>query len=172
MTATPDTTTLDAAVRAVAAAHPELAAVALFGSHARGTARADSDLDLAVLVREDVEVDRRRLQARLASELAHLGAGGRVDVVFLDEARLLLRQRVLQQGRPLLCRDEDAWKRLRVATLREHDDTEWMRRLYRQAQRRHLLEGEDDGRSGRALESLERVGGVPRGAPRIPDPES
>jgi hypothetical protein len=46
-----------------------------------------------------------------------------------------------------------------------------MRRLYRQAQRRHLLGVEDDGRSGRALESLERVGGVPRGAPRLPDPK-
>ena len=171
MTATRDSTTIEAAVREVAASHPELAAAAIFGSHARGTARPDSDLDLAVLVREGTEVDRRRLQSRLASELAHLGAGGRVDVVFLDEAGVLLRQRVLQQGRLLLCRDEDAWTRLRVATLREFEDTEWMRRLYREAQRRHLLEGEDDGRSGRALESLERVGGVPRRPAPVPDPE-
>lgn len=171
MTATRDSTAIEAAVREVAATQPALAAAAIFGSHARGTARADSDLDLAVLVGEGAEVDRRRLQSRLASDLAHLAAGGRVDVVFLDEAPVLLRQRVLQQGRLVLCRDEDAWKRLRVATLREFDDTEWMRRLYREAQRRHLLEGEDDGRSGRALESLERVAGVPRGAPRLPDPE-
>jgi predicted nucleotidyltransferase len=171
VTATPDTTTIDAAVREVVASHPELAAAAIFGSHARGTARADSDLDLAVLVREGAEVDRRRLQSRLAADLAHLAAGGRVDVVFLDEAPVLLRQRVLQQGRVALCRDEAAWKRLRVATLREYEDTEWMRRLHREAQRRRLLEGKDDGRSARALESLERVGGVPRGAPRLPDPE-
>jgi predicted nucleotidyltransferase len=162
---------IEGAVAEVAASHPDVAAAAIFGSHARGTARATSDLDVAILLREGAEVDRWRLQSRLAADLAHHAAGGRVDVIFLDEVGPLLRQRVLQQGRRVLCRDEAAWKRLRVTTLREYDDTEWMRRLHREARRRRLLEGQGDGRSGRTLESLERVGGLPRRAAAVSDPE-
>jgi uncharacterized protein len=136
-----DREAMEAAVREVVEAQPAVAAASIFGSQARGTARPDSDLDLAVLVREGAEVDRRRLQSRLAADLAHLAAGGRVDVVFLDEAGPVLRQRVLQQGRLVLCRDEAAWKRLRIETLREYEDTAWMRRFHREAQRRRLLEG-------------------------------
>lgn len=125
-------------------AQPALSAAAIFGSQARGTARVNSDLDVAILVREGAEVDRRRLQSRLAADLAHLAADGRVDVIFLDEVGPLLRKRVLQQGRLVLCRDEAAWKRLRINTLREYEDTEWMRRVHREAQRRRLLAGPDN----------------------------
>jgi len=94
--------------------------------------------------------------------LADLAPDGRVDVVLLDESPELLRQRVFETGRLLLCRDAVALRDLRVRTMREHGDREWPRRLMREAQQRRLERGDLGGRSGRALESLGRLGKLPR----------
>jgi predicted nucleotidyltransferase len=133
-----------------------VSALVLFGSRASGRPRTDSDLDVAVLPAPGA--DRRRLQSRLAVALAHLAPQGRVDVVLLDEAPELLRHTVLSGGELLLCRDEAAWRELRVRTMREHGDREHYRRILRQGLKRRLTEGRDDGRSGRARQSLERTG--------------
>lgn len=136
---------------------PEIAVAVLFGSHATGRARPDSDLDVAILPSERCE-SRRKLQARISSALADLAPLGRVDVVFIDEAPTLLRQRIMEAGRELVMRDSGAWRDWRVRTMREHGDREPVRRRLRQAQRRRLSGGKTSGRSGRALDSLERVG--------------
>jgi predicted nucleotidyltransferase len=133
----------------------------VFGSRARGRERPDSDLDVAVLPAEEERVDRRKLQARLASALSELAPEGRVDVIFLDEAPELLRQRIMEGGSVVICDDPKEWRDLRVATMREHADREYYRRLLREAQQRRLTEGRPSGRSGRALRSLERVGRLP-----------
>jgi len=62
--------------RLVAAYRPEC--VYLFGSHARGEAGPDSDLDLLVIVSDDAAPERRR--SRLAYE-ALRGTGVAADVV-------------------------------------------------------------------------------------------
>jgi predicted nucleotidyltransferase len=142
---------------------PEIAALLVFGSRARGEERPDSDLDVAVIpaVGDDPRA-RREIQTRLAVALADLSPEGRVDVVLLDEAPDLLRQRVFETGRLLICRDHAAFRDLRVRTMREYGDREWVRDLMRTAQQRRLEQGEFSGRSGRALESLGRVGKLSR----------
>jgi predicted nucleotidyltransferase len=142
---------------------PGIAALLVFGSRGRGTERPDSDLDIAVLptVGDDPK-ERRRLQTGLAVALADLSPEGRVDVVFLDEAPDLLRQRVLETGRLLIDRDPAAFRELRVRTMREYGDREWARELMLTAQKRRLEKGEPSGRSARALESLGRVGRLSR----------
>jgi uncharacterized protein len=134
----------------------------VFGSRARGTHRPDSDLDVAVLPEDADSRARRHLQSRIAAALAELSPEGRVDVVILDEADTVLRQRIMETGRVLLNRDPAAWNELRVRTMREYGDSERYRRLYREAQRRRLAQGETSGRSGKALESLKRAGRLPR----------
>ncbi len=158
---------LDQAIVDATQAIPGVAVLAVFGSRARGTHRPDSDLDVAVLpvdgecvAESDTEM-RRSLQSRLAVALAHLAPQGRVDVVFLDQAPDVLRQRIMEHGRLILCRDPQAWRQLRVRTMREYGDREWVRRRMRAAQRRRLLGGQHHGRPGRALLSLERVGRLP-----------
>ncbi|MFL6194582.1 MAG: type VII toxin-antitoxin system MntA family adenylyltransferase antitoxin [Thermoanaerobaculia bacterium] len=141
---------------------PGIAVLVLFGSRARGTHRPDSDLDVAVLPDSPDSRARRYLQADVAVALAELAPEGRVDVILLDEAPEVLRQRVMETGRVLINRAPEAWKELRVRTMREYGDSEWARKLYREAQRRRLERGEPSGRSGKALESLERVGRLPR----------
>jgi predicted nucleotidyltransferase len=140
---------------------PGIAVLVVFGSRAQGNHRPDSDLDVAVLPDTADSRARRYLQADLAAALAHLTPDGRVDVVLMDEAPEVLRQRIMETGRVLLNRDNEAWKELRVRTMREYGDSEYYRRLYIEAQRRRLERGEPSGRSAKAIDSLKRVGKLP-----------
>ncbi|NWJ70665.1 nucleotidyltransferase domain-containing protein [Pseudonocardia sp. ICBG1122] len=82
----------------------------LFGSRATGTARPDSDHDVAVLFAgEPAPVATELLAADLA---ARLGTG--VDVVDLGRAGLELRGRVAESGRLLFSADEVARVRFEV----------------------------------------------------------
>jgi predicted nucleotidyltransferase len=153
---------LDEEILKAAGNLPDVAILVVFGSRARGNHRPDSDLDVAVLSSTADSRARRYLQADLAAALAHLTADGRVDVILLDEAPEVLRQRILETGRVLLNRDPEAWKELRVRTMREYGDSEDFRRLYIEAQRQRLERGEPSGRSAKAIESLRRVGNLPR----------
>lgn len=149
-------------VRRAVAEIPGVSVLLVFGSRGRGKARPGSDLDVAVLPRpepggRDDSRFRHRLQKSLAVALAHLAPEGRVDVVFLDEAPDTLRQRVMEQGRLVLCHDPAAWKALRVQTMKEHGDRLWWRSLYRRGLRRRLLEDKPSGRSARARKPLERA---------------
>src|SRR3954452_22467794 len=87
-----------------------IAVLVLFGSRAQGSHRPDSDLDVAVLPDTTDSRARRYLQADLAVALADLAPDGRVDVILLDEAPDFLRQRIMETGRLLINRDNEAWK--------------------------------------------------------------
>jgi predicted nucleotidyltransferase len=74
---------LDAVASAMAAAHPWVEAVYLFGSRARGCARPGSDVDLAVLPhRSGPPIDRIAAEAELA-RFAEDRLGIPVDVVLI-----------------------------------------------------------------------------------------
>lgn len=135
--------------------------VVVFGSRATGKCRPDSDLDVAVLSGRSDSGFRRKLQADIAVALAHLAPSGRVDVVYLDEAPVLLRQRIMQTGRVLRCSVPAVWRDWRVRTMREHGDREHVRALFRAAQQRRLQGGKGSDRSGHAVESLERTRELP-----------
>ena len=78
----------------------------LFGSHARGKARPDSDVDVAVYIDETAADEGHwGYRAELTTHLmAALGTDD-VDVVVLNQAPILLYHRVLRDGVRLLSRD-------------------------------------------------------------------
>jgi predicted nucleotidyltransferase len=79
---------------------PAVVAAWLFGSRARGTARPESDVDLALLVREPSEPGLRpRLRLQLTCADALGLPAERVDLVLLDHAPALLTHEVLREGR-------------------------------------------------------------------------
>jgi len=87
--------------------------VYLFGSQIEGNLGPMSDYDLAVLVERTV--DGRRIQARLAHELAHSLQVDRLDVVLLNRAPIELAYAIIAQGKVLYEQD--------VATRVEYEAT-------------------------------------------------
>lgn len=70
---------------------PSLTALYRFGSQAKGTARPDSDIDLAILARDPIPNIRRfEIAQELAAQL-HLD----VDLVDLRTASTVMRMQVL-----------------------------------------------------------------------------
>jgi len=122
-----------------------ISAAILFGSRARGTPRANSDLDIAILPDPDSTRPRHRLIGAVAVALADFSPEGRVDVVLLDDAPELLRHRILSGGLRLICRDERAWRDLVVGTLRDHGDREYYRDVLRKGLHKRLTEGRNFG---------------------------
>lgn len=101
-------------ITAVLSARPEILEGYLFGSRARGEARAHSDVDVAVFV-DDAQVEEGRFgyRSELTAELMSSLGSNAVDVVVLNRAPPLLYHRVLRDGVRLLARD------LRATTVRE-----------------------------------------------------
>ena len=98
--------------RLVAAAWPALegtpvAVAYLFGSQARGTARPDSDIDVAVLLDESMPPARQCDVALDAARGLAVESGlGGIEVVVLNSAPLPLRGRILVDRQIVFCRDE------------------------------------------------------------------
>ena len=111
-----------AALALVLDRYPVVAAY-LFGSQASGQTTALSDVDVAVLLEPGVAAPGM-VQARLISDLMLVFHRSDVDVVVLNRAPILLRQRVIGPGRVLYCRDDTARVRFEVATRREYVDTQ------------------------------------------------
>jgi predicted nucleotidyltransferase len=93
-------------LRAVLGVRTEILDAYLFGSVARGEARAHSDVDLAVFV-EPAFLDRPGLgyQAELGADLQQALGRPDVDIVVLNHASPLLYHRVLRDGTRVLARD-------------------------------------------------------------------
>jgi predicted nucleotidyltransferase len=83
---------------------PGLIALYRFGSQAKGTARPDSDMDLAVLARDPIPAIRRfELAQNLAIQLHR-----EVDLVDLRSASTVMRMQVISTGTCLDAPDEPA----------------------------------------------------------------
>lgn len=122
----------------------------LFGSRARGTARPDSDLDIAVIYADDAgpeqrEILRRQVVAALTDALGSVGE--RADVVDLERAPSEIAFAAICATR-LLARTDAERVRHEVRIARRYDDEAPRRALFRAAAKRVAEEmGRADGRS-------------------------
>lgn len=104
-------------IRAVVESDPRVRAVYVFGSQAEGTARPDSDVDLAVLFGEPASLaDRVRLEYRLAEALER-----EVDLVDLGSCDAFLALEVIR-GERLHCADGLACDEFELYVLRRAAD--------------------------------------------------
>jgi predicted nucleotidyltransferase len=111
--------------------------VIVFGSTARGTAHAESDVDVGVIFRGEVS-----LSEELALENRLERATGRsVDIVRLEEADILLRYRVARDGVVVFAKPAHAAPRFLARAGYEYDETRELRedamRRYAARLRRH-----------------------------------
>lgn len=116
---------------------PGVQAVYLFGSAADGTARAGSDLDLAVVPGAD---HLRRQKLEMLTTLARAGYTD-VDLVFLDERDAVLRFHAVRRNRPLFLTPGFDHPAYFSRALREYFDLEPLLRVQHQAYRERVLGG-------------------------------
>lgn len=101
--------------------------VVLFGSHARGTPRPDSDVDIGVLL--DGGEPARVLDPRRERILDTIHAPGEIDLVVLDRADPLLLWQVACEGRPLFEETPGTYEAFRVRAAKRYYDTAWLRKI-------------------------------------------
>lgn len=118
------------AVRIRLEAEPDVVAAWLFGSRARGEARPDSDVDVAVLLRQDSPATLEGLRLGLESDLEQVCQRS-VDLVIVNRAPPDLVHRVLRDGVLLVERDRSARVRFEVRSRNEYFDVLPFLRRYR-----------------------------------------
>ena len=107
-------------VRQFLLSSPLVAFGLVFGSHARGTARPDSDVDVAIGVAGRARLDAHDL-GDLTSRIEQ-ATGRDVDLVVLHEAGIPLAFRVFREGIEVLVRDRAAFVDLKARTIVEWFD--------------------------------------------------
>lgn len=118
--------------RFFASRNGEVVCVYLFGSHARGTAVAGSDVDVGVLYTTEPPETLAGMGLDLAADL-EAAIGHRVDLVVLNRAPVDLIHRVLRDGVLVCQRDRSARIRFEVRARNEYFDLLPYLRQYRQA---------------------------------------
>lgn len=118
-----------------------IAAVYLFGSHAKVVAHPTSDIDVAVLYDPARVPDAQAVLALQEKLAAHLQVD-RVDLVVLNRANPILKYQVFRYGRCLLNRNPRHQRAFLVRTMTEYADLKRSRAPIERA----LLKGRVYGR--------------------------
>ncbi|MFP3975107.1 MAG: type VII toxin-antitoxin system MntA family adenylyltransferase antitoxin [Chloroflexota bacterium] len=96
---------------------PEIVAVILFGSQARGESSPTSDVDVCLVLRPGSYTPSSLLEKRLT----YLKEG-EADVHIFSQLPLYIRHRVLKEGKILLCRDEELLYEIAFRTAQAFED--------------------------------------------------
>jgi predicted nucleotidyltransferase len=107
-----------------------------------GTQRADSDVDIALLVSDKV-MRGDALQYRLNAMTDLMGILKRddVDLILLNQASPLLAHRVLSKGKLILERSASARVAFQVRAVNRYLDTQPMRNIYLSYLKKQAREG-------------------------------
>jgi predicted nucleotidyltransferase len=125
-------------LKAIFGKYPGIQAVYLFGSSATGRARAESDLDLAVLA------DDAKLRARKVDILAELAANGfcNVDLVFLPDNDIVLQYEAVRLNRLLYQRPDFDGAATFSLVVRRYLDFQPYLKVQRKAYKQRVLNGQ------------------------------
>jgi uncharacterized protein len=111
---------------------PDLRLLVLFGSLARGRARSESDIDVAVQCDGPADLDALYLA------MAPRFGTDRLDLIDIRRAGPILAMAVARTGRPLFEREPGAFREFQSLASRRYCDTEKLRHARRRAIRAFL----------------------------------
>ena len=120
--------TIQSTVQAVLGSTSDLAFAVLVGSRAEGTARQDSDWDIAIQwSMRMLPMDKLGTTEELRQSLCRAlqVADSKIDLIDLSDARLTMRALVAEEGAPLWIGDDLAWVRFLQNTWAQLEDNQW-----------------------------------------------
>ncbi len=128
-------------LRAIAKRY-DLDLIVLFGSHAKGRARLDSDVDIGVWFEHPPQRmnGRYEREREIRKELWQSvpNDGPEADIVFLNRAEAIVLRAILETGIPLYVRDEVAWLEFRLyANRRYRREATYRERMKRSLRRKY-----------------------------------
>lgn len=93
-------------------------AIVLFGSYARGTQNAESDIDIAIKTNQEIS-KKEIFQMRLELEEA---IKNDMDLINLEDIKDDFRYEILMNGKTLYCKDELKFELYKLAKYQEYFD--------------------------------------------------
>jgi len=93
-------------IRKVLSKRPEVLAAYLYGSHAKGYAREDSDVDVAVMMSPDFSGDPYKYQFDLESDVSRAVGEANVETILLNNMGYPLKYNASIGGRLFYSRDD------------------------------------------------------------------
>lgn len=146
-----NTDQLEARVKSIVYADPNVLFAYIFGSQVKGTAHPNSDIDIAVYFAEiagEPDGDAQAVETQISLGLKLEPALKKpVDVVVLNRASIDLRQNVLLHGKLLFSRDPQAHARFKQTQLRQYQDFSMLEPIFRHYRRKRIEEGTFGGRA-------------------------
>lgn len=110
--------------------YPLISAVYLFGSFAKERETSTSDIDFALLLEENEEIEKK---AFLAYEIEkRLGFIAPVEVIILNDQNLLFKFQVIKEGRIIYEAKRDLRVRFETCVLREYHRLEFHIKFFEQ----------------------------------------
>lgn len=99
----------------------------LFGSYARNKQHPLSDIDIAVLLKENVDFFQKKLD--LIEPVSKILGTDEFDLVILNEAPLNLTFEILSRGKTIVNKDENLSVRFLLKNTKKYMDTYILRKL-------------------------------------------
>ena len=99
---------------------PNVIAIYLFGSHAKGEATPLSDIDIAVILENPTPESEADIGSLSSPE---------IDVVLFHRLPLHIRYEVFKYGKEIFARDEEKLLEIKLRVMREYLDTARMYRI-------------------------------------------
>ena len=107
----------------------EIVAAYLFGSISRGETTPSSDIDIALLLRNNDKINGASLKFRLYADICRTLERNDVDLVLLDlSGNLILNDEIVRQGIVLYSTDDEAREEFELKVLHRSTDFKFQRK--------------------------------------------
>jgi len=136
---------IEAQIRALQEAlqnYPQVLFAYLFGSQATGNVTPMSDVDIAVYFADDLSSTQQfKLQLHLIGVLGQALQRNDVEVAVLNNEAIVLHYEVVNTGKLIFSRSDEAQNEFFVRSIRKYFDTEPLRAYFRKIMKQQIHEG-------------------------------